>query len=522
MVRKLKGQKGHYYAQVDEIRLHSPYDPFRESERFIRTKITTTPSKILLLGPGLGYLIDTCKKFFPDAGIISIFYHPDFFLWYNESGTISYLFENAADFSVFLRKNLHELDLEGLEVIEWPGSSRVFPKISQMVNSIIHNTILELHSNFLTTDAFGKKMVLNRIKNFLFHSNIIDIEKIQNPVVIAASGPSLEKAAPKLLPFRDKYTLLALPSSLELLQNYNIEPDAVVMTDPGFYSRFHAFSLYRNFSSKIPCILSLSSGFSPAVVNNPAQFIGWDPVFELQFLSFYYDNNHIIPETGTVAGTAYELCMRLTPPAVLYTGLDFSYYDILSHARPHIFYSMFMCNAWKAIPFESTLFSRKINFDDNSNSFSAYSTWFSKKLKHAPDIFYRIFPSIVSIPGFTPIDEKGLQEFFQGYPDKYENLKYSQLPVKKIETRTAYVLRQIEVISEAIQQIQNSDNLPTYRELTRNERLFQLLFMLNPIKLKSYKHLSRNSDSSSQQTLSFLLEESKDFFSGIRRWLLSV
>lgn len=519
-VQKQKGPNGQYYAQVNGLKLHSPYNPAREAERFAKTKIQTKPSKILVLGPGLGYLLEACRKLFPEAQLLAVFYHIDFFNWYGGKTAESCLYENPAALSGFLRRNIHEIDLEGFLVLEWPGSGRIFSAISKLVNSVVRNVILELHSNFLTTESFGKKMLLNSVKNFLFHSNIVETDKINRPVLIAASGPSLENAVTSIRKYRDKFFLLSLPSSLELLHHHSIVPDAVITTDPGFYSGYHIFSRYRNFSQNLLTVKSFSAAVSPAVFSTPTMFLGWDPLFERDFLIRYYCSDKIIPETGTVAGTALELTLLLKSPAVFFAGLDFSYRDLLSHARPHSFYSLFLSQNKKTNPFHSVLFSRRISFFEKSNSFSAYRTWFSEKLKPCGTVFYRLCPSSVAIPGFKTIDESDFSKLlnsFSGFPAKFRRLKAGTL-----HERVKAVVGRIETMEEALGSFKKPEGPVSFSLLEEKRLLFHLLFTLDPITLKQYKSSLRKGEKKSGDIYSSLIHNTELFFISLKRWLTTV
>ena len=520
MVRKLKGPKGQYYAVVDDIRLHSPYDPRREADRFIAAAVTSQPSSILVLGPGLGYIIDSCRKNFPGTAILAVFYHADFFRRYSAPSVFSYLYDNPAGLSEFLRRFLHELDLEGLIIIEWPGSGRCFPEISRAVHLAVRNVVQELHGNFITTDSFGKRMMLNSIKNFVFHSNVIGLRKIDRPVFIAASGPTLTRAIPSIRRFRRKAVLFALPSSLEALAYYEIQPDAVVMTDPGFYSRFHTFSFIRNFSKDLPVIKSFSSCFTPAARSHPTMFIGWDLPFEARFVSRYYGPRNSIPENGTVAGTALELCLLLSPPALFFAGLDFSYNDLLSHVRPHPFYNIFLESSNKTNPFTSLLFSRKRSFINSSNSFPAFRNWFSHKLGGKTFSVRRIFPSAVPINGMREAGGPEIEKAFGGYSDTRKPLQWETKESETTARRISLVSGLIDTISKEIADVKKRDTPHSFSGFAReNSELFSLLYTFDPIKLKLYKKRSHNEDGNGGETLHILLQQADEFFSAIQGWL---
>lgn len=519
MIQTLIGKNGFSYATVNGIRLHSPYDPHKEADRFIISKISTAPSKIIILGPGLGYIINSCKNFFPESEVIAVYYHLDFFKRKDSFFPDKHhLFKSPNALALFLRNHLHDIDLEGLTVIEWPGSSRIFPKISEEVNKVIRNILLELHGNFLTTDSFGKKMILNSFKNFLFHQKVVHWKSFSAPIVIAASGPSLEKSVEGLKNNRKKYLLFSLPSSLEMLHFHKLAPDSVITTDSGYYSRFHSYFFSNNFFSAIPLVKAISSGFLPELTDNPTVFIGWKSFFEKSFLQYYYNGSNLIPENGTVAGTALEFISPSSPPSVFFAGLDFSYKDLLSHARPHPFYRLFLESVYRTGPFLDVLYSRHVSFMEHSNAFSTYSAWFSRKISSYNFPVYRICPSSVSINGCKDISLPDFDSIMQSNPDLEISINFEAAGKcsfdERIEFSRLFVLSLINVIDQASQ-----GGNHTFNSVYADQLLFEIVYTLNPIKTKELKKISRENVSAAEDIFISLLNEARTFFNAIEQWI---
>lgn len=511
MIQKLTGPKGFTYAEIDGLRLHSPYNPQREADRFIRAKIKVPPSKILLLGPGLGYAVRSCRALFPESEILAVYYHPEFLNNDDRALPDSILFRSQNELEHFLLSHLTELDLDALSVVEWPVSARAAPSISSLVNQSVKNVIQRLHGNFMTTDSFGKKYILNTFNNFLCHENIFSINNFPLPVVIAASGPSLESAAPFLFSCRDRYLLFSLPSSLEALKEYDIIPDAVIMSDPGFYAGFHSSSLWRNFSKTLPVIKTVSSFFSKNLIQNPTVFTGWHHLFESPFISHYYSEDYFIPDNGTVAGTAFEIALRWKAPAVFFAGLDFSYNDLLSHARPHPFYSYFLENIGRIAPFISELFKRKIIFDDNSRAYSIYAAWFTQRTENCATPIYRIEPSSVNLPGFTSIAVKDLDQLLRVSSAREPGDIFTTVDASIIKNRFQVAK---DVSDSMLQKVKGvSEKCP----IQESEPVFNFLFTINPIKCKLYNKAVREKDDTCLSLQTELIEEAENFLSIIQK-----
>ncbi len=520
MIKTKIGPKGKRYAIVDNVRLHSPYYPQREADRFVRIHLQSPPAKIILLGPGLGYLIKSLQKLFPSTDIIAVFYEKTFFLNCNDDSIQKHCFIDGNQLRLFLHNSLHDIDIEGLSIIEWPECAKAFPDISQSVNSILRNIILELHGNFITTDSFGKKMFLNSLKNFLFHQNIFSIAAVTSPLVVVASGPSLETSLPFLHRERKKCTVLALPSSLDILYFHDFRPDAVLLTDAGYFSKFHTRSLYRLFPPSMPIIKSLSSVFEQQLSNDPTMFIGWNPVFEKPFLDFYHCNNYI-PENGTVAGTAFELGCRYDFPSIFFVGLDFSYKDLLSHARPHPFYRYFLANTRKHSPYHSELFSRYISFCDHSKSFKTYITWFEQASSQTYKNVYRVNPNDIPIHGLVPIAPEDLHTYLQKYPSFDNSFCFEDSPLRPFTERKDFSTQFIDSVVRIVNSYKHKAPL-TFRDLYSDKAAFDIFYTLNPIKIKQFKKLSRDNKSEASSVFQLLLDEILVFFDSINTWINSL
>ena len=75
MLKVISSKKGPPTLINNSTYLHSRYDPEKEAFRFIKNIInTSSPSCIIVLGAGIGYLIKAINELFPDSVIISIFY----------------------------------------------------------------------------------------------------------------------------------------------------------------------------------------------------------------------------------------------------------------------------------------------------------------------------------------------------------------------------------------------------------------------------------------------------------------
>jgi hypothetical protein len=171
MIETFAAKSGALTARVDGIALHSPYDPAHEARRFVEAAVgQNPPSAVVVLGEGLGYVSAAVESLYPGVRLIRIFYSNEIMTLGNVRGagaarpgeTVARIRGDVgpvwcpgmrAGLSAFLAASLGELDLEGLRLIEWPPSARIFPAVSRNANESVHRLVQELNGSIATTLA---------------------------------------------------------------------------------------------------------------------------------------------------------------------------------------------------------------------------------------------------------------------------------------------------------------------------------------------------------------------------------
>lgn len=403
--------------------LHSRYDPEKEAERFINESLKNEhPSLVLLLGAGLGYLSDRLKNTLPDSKHIFIFYSEEIFKICNNKQILHWHPGMKISINNFLVKYITEIDLEGLKIIEWSASSLLFPEISKKVNSEINSLVKEFRGNIVTTNAFGKTWIRNSFSNFISINRVIKKPCIytDNPVVIAASGPTLEIAAQYLKKEREKINLWSLPSAIPFLLGNNLNPDLIVLTDSSFYSICHIKNTCNN---KIPIIMPLSSVRGVYNMFKHIYLISQPFFYESILLDKTGMSILQIPPKGTVASTAMELALKLTNKEVIFCGLDLCFSDIKSHVRTSFFNSFLMHDTDRLSPYYSRSYSRAVSQAPlrkkrirTSTALETYANWFSEPGKNDNNRLFRFIPSENNIKVMTNLDNFSFRKIIKKYP----------------------------------------------------------------------------------------------------------
>ncbi len=411
-------RSGTITAIVKGIHLHSLYDPVREADRFLEGAIVgKPPGTFLLLGAGLGFLVRAIQLAYPSAKLIALYYEETIYHRALVKSTLAW-YPGRQALLQFLRKEVTELDTEGLKIIEWPPSSRIFPNLSRQVDRAVHQVVKELRGNLVTTANLGRRWLRNSMRNFLSIEQILQLKQTctKAPILIAASGPSLVRAADFIRSHRLTLHLWALPSAVMFLESIGCKPDLIVMTDSSYYAMRH---LHPCSGTRIAMPLSASPGIWRK--SGRALLLSQDTFFERALLRRAGIHCPIIHSHGTVAATALDLALLTGKGKIIFSGLDFCYQDILAHARPNSFEYYLQTTTNRYTPLDHLLYGRAVllapereiidgtAFRSNL-ALKTYAGWFSVMEEKSRQRLLRFEP-LKPLAGIRNLDLKSLKLF---------------------------------------------------------------------------------------------------------------
>jgi len=421
-------------AVINGQALHSRYDPFKESQRFVKSNLSGEyPSAVIFLGTGLGYIASLIKETFPQAKLICIYYSADIFKESKRTPCLHWFPGSEITLLNFLRLNLKELELEGLKILKWAPSERIFPEMAKTAATALQQALKELRGSLVTTMAMGRRWIQNSFINFLSIERVLtpSSDKYDLPVFLAGSGPSLEQAVDLLHKSRNKLIIWALPSAIPYLIKMDITPDLVIITDSSFYAGYH---LYPLFNKSIAMAAPLSAVHCSRQFKGGVLLISQSNFFEEDLLARLNIRIPRIPPQGTVAATALQLAINHTGREIILAGLDFSYSDIRSHVRPNAFDNFLIPSVDRLSPLYSQLYSlaaQRAPFINRTvrGSFrtgltmDTYSGWFAGLPENISTRIFRLNPSPVKLDNIQTIDAKKLtRELSERSPQSGRNI----------------------------------------------------------------------------------------------------
>jgi hypothetical protein len=407
-------RSGQLTARVGGAYLHSPYDPEAEARRFAEGSLAgPCPATVLLLGAELGHAGRAIRRLCPGTRLLPVYYSAEL----AAHGPPGWSPASRETLLEHLRRAL--TDADGLAVLEWPASARLFPEASREARRQTTQLVRELRGGLATTAAVGRRWLRNCLDNFLGIDRVLcaNPPPLMQPILIAASGPSLQAALPVLGSLRERFTLWALPSAAECLRAHSLVPDLVVLTDPGWYGLAHLFPL-RAAATALAMPLSAAPGAWN--LSGGVQLLAQEALYEQALLAAAAYPAPLVPPQGTVAATAMELALRRTAREVIIAGLDLCFQDLLGHSRPNLFERTLEIGSGRLQPLHHRRFAwaraqapRRLPGGARTGlALETYAGWFASR---TPDPrLYRLLPSEVALPGFQPLDLAGLQRLLGG------------------------------------------------------------------------------------------------------------
>ena len=411
--------RGDPICKVAGLYLHSSYDPIREAERFVRSRLgRAKPSHVILLGACLDYLSTAVRELLPNARIISVQYSSAF-----EGKTVgkpdaSWFPDSGIGLDSFLDICLDEDAISGVKVLEWEPACRTFPEEALAARMAVRASLDRLTSSTATVKASGKLWIANACASFLLAESLVLPRLTRKPVLIAAAGPSLPDSLAAIAAsgiHRRDFVLVAVSSALAACRAVFFEPDLIVSTDGGFWSRLHLSPLVSCDSARDRAVLAAPLTALPsACVYSQTKLFPLDQgsFVEEELLPALFTKGGPalkIPPHGTVSGSALQLAARLSSGNLVVAGLDLASCGEAEHARPHGFDAFLRGDVSRIASLETKLYARSRTASTielpqrpwrSSRALMAYASALEEDGRDFVGRLFRMGPEPVPLAGF--------------------------------------------------------------------------------------------------------------------------
>ena len=393
MLDRYPSRTGSLSASYGGKQLHSSFDPEREAERYILAELAEIPRTVILIGPGLGYLIRAISDRRPDCRVISMFLSSECRRNAIDSGDVAWHPKSESDPATFLSSALNEIETSSLAVIEWPPAASCFSGQADQVRRAVAEVVRRHQASLLTEGANGRRWLSNLVRNF---SNLVtpvaprpDDTAGVSACVIAAAGPSLEEGLDVITPMRSRVSLWVMGSALEAILARGLEPDLIVSTDAAVYASEYLRAAIVSGNSLYPIAapLTASRGVGDRA---PVWPLSHDDPVEFMLYKHLSTGPTSVPAHGTVVGTAIHLALAFQRWPVVVTGMDFAWRHLRSHARPHVAEVYRALEGTRLAPPLTRMYQELADMVELSNS------WRSNR---ALQVYARSFERMMGVPG---------------------------------------------------------------------------------------------------------------------------
>ena len=191
MLEISSARNGEHIFYADGKVLNSKYDPTAEARQFIERNISHTETGILLIvGETFGYLSREAKRLNPGRQIISV-YLSSAFRPYADDRLENYYADDEDDI-LAITKFIDEYNVESVSILAWTPCMRTWPENGNRAMESIRSAVRRATGNLTTTIGFGRKWLSNLVQNIVDLPFTVTNIAAKKPILIAASGPSLE------------------------------------------------------------------------------------------------------------------------------------------------------------------------------------------------------------------------------------------------------------------------------------------------------------------------------------------
>ena len=243
-------------------------------------------------------------------------------------------------------KNLHELfagqeaklfSARGYSVIDFPGVTALAPEWYDVVKESVHQLFIKRKEDAKVLEYAGDALFKNRFKNLYSmatskSANILKNRHKDVPIILVASGPSLEKNIEALRDVKGA-VIIAVDSAVAPLMKHSIKPDYIVTADfrAMTYEKLAPYAddlsdvklvFFSEATPIIPAYIHFSEMFYFFLNSNSTRL--FERLLEKECLA--------IPSAQSVIHGAICIAQWMGGSPIIFTGLDLAFSGAKDHA----------------------------------------------------------------------------------------------------------------------------------------------------------------------------------------------
>ncbi len=327
---------------------HSKYDPIKEAKKFVQDVEFTEAGILVCFGIWFGYYTKELLAKMSDMNQL-IIYEPDLELVdlllnnvdcrpiFEDKRVKIYSGEKVADFYNYLYETVPWYDYERMQGLILPLYRDLYKESCIEFLKAITSTMRARMIDKNTSQYFNIRWTNNFIRNIPFMLNGYSVYNFAGecngkPVVIVASGPSLDKNIELLKTIKGKVMIIALLTSVKVLLKHDIIPDLMISVDgqQGYWLNNESDAK----GMQIPLLYISVSNHDLTVIHKGKKIHILSPIDKLMpmLVEKYEKERLFFALGGSVACVATEVVRVLGFSNIIFIGLDLSNPDDKLHA----------------------------------------------------------------------------------------------------------------------------------------------------------------------------------------------
>ena len=429
----------------------SSYNQKREIDKFIDNfGCLTENDNYIILGLSLGEhireLLKVCNK---DSHLFVIEPNEELVKTLQKENKIDDILENDKvtvcttneEIKKILPTFINETNVDFLKLGVYSNYIKLYDKLVyyyKTVKEYVQRILLYRNTSLVNSNIWFNTLMGNL--NEIVKStplNILENQYKNKPAIIVSAGPSLSKNIDYLKEIDGRALILSGGRTLRPLVEKNIEPDCLVVVDPGKVS----YDLVKDYIGNVKCPLLFYDGTNSNVVNS---FIGKNIISTHNKFIHKIFNKEIenINKGGSVAHSMTYFAAYMGCNPIIFIGQDLAYTDEKSHAD--IALNKYKFTTFEDYKSDDDLYVKDIEGRDVRTSIVLNS--FKIELE---DI-------IKSFPEIEFIDSTEGGAYIEGTKIKTLKEVIESLDNNKVEVLDKFLDTEIDKSKEAIVQLENS------------------------------------------------------------------
>lgn len=330
-----------YKGDSTSTALHSRYNPLREAHQQLKKHDCAGADYFILLGFGLGYLLDALLEEFAhpsnhyfivesDLEILRAAFeardlapilsrHNVYFAWPASGPELASQWQKHFD-PVLAQKSVFLTHLPSMAL-----NLGKYKAAAEMIQSQIFQTFTDINTLVAQSQTFLDNFVTNLPKAAKAPGVTSFAGLFANtPAILVSAGPSLDKNIHELRGFEDRVLILATDTALKPLLAAGIDPHFVLTGDPSHANYLHL----KGASTKNALLVTEATSFPLVFDEFEGRTIActYDQS-ALKSLSELLGNKGVLHAWGSVATLALDYALLLGCNPVIFIGQDLAHTD---------------------------------------------------------------------------------------------------------------------------------------------------------------------------------------------------